>query len=301
MSRVGKHPVAVPSGVEVQLSGQTLSAKGSLGTLRLVVSNEVTASIADGAVTIAPKNETKHARAMWGTTRALVNNMVTGVSKGFSVTLEINGVGYRAAVQGRHAQSAARLQPRHRVSDPQRRQDRLRTADPDHGQRRRPPARRPDRGRDPRLPSARTLQGQGDQILDRDRPPQGRQEEVSRCPRKPKPSFCAGGSGCGAICAAPPTTGRASRCFARRSTSMRKSSTTRPDALWRRPRPSTAGSRPSLKTGADIAAASAVGKLVAERAKAAGVEQVVFDRGAYLFHGRVKALADAAREGGLDF
>jgi len=68
--------------------------------LRLVVSNEVTASIADGAVTIAPKNETKHARAMWGTTRALLNNMVTGVSKGFSVTLEINGVGYRAAVQG---------------------------------------------------------------------------------------------------------------------------------------------------------------------------------------------------------
>ena len=100
MSRVGKHPVAVPSGVEVQISGQTLSAKGSLGTLRLVVSNEVTAAIADGAVTIAPKNETKHARAMWGTTRALVNNMVNGVSKGFSVTLEINGVGYRAAVQG---------------------------------------------------------------------------------------------------------------------------------------------------------------------------------------------------------
>ena len=100
MSRVGKHPVAIPSGVEVQMSGQTLSAKGSLGTLRLVVSNEVSAVIADGAVTIAPKNDTKHARAMWGTTRALVNNMVTGVSKGFSVTLEINGVGYRAAVQG---------------------------------------------------------------------------------------------------------------------------------------------------------------------------------------------------------
>jgi large subunit ribosomal protein L6 len=81
------------------MSGQTLSAKGGLGTLRLVVSNEVTAAIADGAVTIAPKNDTKHARAMWGTTRALVNNMVNGVATGFSVTLEINGVGYRAAVQ----------------------------------------------------------------------------------------------------------------------------------------------------------------------------------------------------------
>jgi large subunit ribosomal protein L6 len=100
MSRIGKNPVAVPGGVEVQLSGQILSAKGSLGVLRLVVSNEVTASIADGMVTIAPKNETKHARAMWGTTRALVNNMVAGVSRGFSITLEINGVGYRAAVQG---------------------------------------------------------------------------------------------------------------------------------------------------------------------------------------------------------
>ncbi len=82
---------------------------------------------------------------------------------------------------------------------------------------------------------------------------------------------------------------------------MHKSSTTRPGALWRRPRASTAGLKTSLKTGADTAAAGAVGKLVAERAKAAGVERVVFDRGAYLFHGRVKALADAAREGGLDF
>ena len=62
-----------------------------------------------------------------------------------------------------------------------------------------------------------------------------------------------------------------------------------------------AGLKPGLKTGADTAAAAAVGKLIAERAKAAGVERVVFDRGGYLFHGRLKALADAAREGGLDF
>jgi large subunit ribosomal protein L6 len=100
MSRIGKHPVSIPSGVQVQLSGRTLTAKGGLGTLSLIVSNDVTASITDGAVTIAPANDTKQSRAMWGTTRALVNNMVTGVSKGFSVGLEINGVGYRAAVQG---------------------------------------------------------------------------------------------------------------------------------------------------------------------------------------------------------
>jgi large subunit ribosomal protein L6 len=100
MSRIGKHPVAIPNGVQVQLSDRTLTARGGLGTLSLVVSDEVTASIANGTVTIAPKRETKQSRAMWGTTRALVNNMVTGVSKGFSVVLEINGVGYRAAVQG---------------------------------------------------------------------------------------------------------------------------------------------------------------------------------------------------------
>jgi len=100
MSRVGKHPVHIPSDVAVVLSDQTLTATGRLGTLSLVVSNEVDASIADRTVTIAPKSDTKRSRAMWGTTRALVNNMVTGVSIGFSVNLEITGVGYRAQVQG---------------------------------------------------------------------------------------------------------------------------------------------------------------------------------------------------------
>ena len=100
MSRIGKYPVTIPGGVEVQLAGQTLTAKGQLGALSLMLSNEVTTSIVDGTVTVAPKNETKHSRAMWGTTRALINNMVTGVSTGFSVNLEITGVGYRAQVQG---------------------------------------------------------------------------------------------------------------------------------------------------------------------------------------------------------
>ena len=100
MSRIGKNPVEIPQGVQVDLAGQTLTAKGRNGTLSLVVSNDVEAQIADGAVTIVPKGESVRARAMWGTTRALVNNMVTGVSAGFTRNLEINGVGYRAAVQG---------------------------------------------------------------------------------------------------------------------------------------------------------------------------------------------------------
>ena len=102
MSRIGKYPVTIPDGVEVQLSGQTLTAKGRLGTLSLAVSTEVAASIVDGTVTVTPKGDTRQSRAMWGTTRALINNMVTGVSTGFSINLEIAGVGYRAQVQGKN-------------------------------------------------------------------------------------------------------------------------------------------------------------------------------------------------------
>jgi large subunit ribosomal protein L6 len=102
MSRVGKNPVAIPSGVNVDLAGNTLTAKGKLGTLQLVVSNEVAASIEDGKVWVRPKSETKRARTLWGTTRALVNNMVQGVSTGFTVNLDISGVGYRASVQGKN-------------------------------------------------------------------------------------------------------------------------------------------------------------------------------------------------------
>jgi large subunit ribosomal protein L6 len=104
MSRIGKHPVTIPSGVQVNLAGQVLTVSGGKGKLSLTISPEVTATVADGEVKIAPKSETKQARALWGATRALVNNMVSGVSAGFTRTLEINGVGYRAAVQGRTLQ-----------------------------------------------------------------------------------------------------------------------------------------------------------------------------------------------------
>jgi large subunit ribosomal protein L6 len=101
MSRIGKHPVSLPSGVSVDVAGQTVTAKGKLGTLKLVVSNEIVTTLEDGKVWVKPKNDSQRARTLWGTTRALVNNMVNGVSKGFTVNLEINGVGYRAAVQGK--------------------------------------------------------------------------------------------------------------------------------------------------------------------------------------------------------
>ena len=101
MSRIGKYPVPVPTGVEVTIVDQILTAKGKLGTLSLPIAEEVSAALQDGKVVVTPVQDTKRARTLWGTTRALINNLVTGVSAGFSVNLEINGVGYRAAVNGK--------------------------------------------------------------------------------------------------------------------------------------------------------------------------------------------------------
>ena len=104
MSRVGKYPGTVPSGVTVEIANRILKAKGKLGELSLRLSDEVDAKLEGGKVVVTPRSETKRARTLWGTTRAHVNNMVGGVSKGFSKTLEINGVGYRAQVQGKNLQ-----------------------------------------------------------------------------------------------------------------------------------------------------------------------------------------------------
>jgi large subunit ribosomal protein L6 len=101
VSRIGKHPVVVPSGVTVDLRGQALSVKGSKGSLNMTIVDEVLASIDGGKVSLKPRDSSRRSRALWGTSRTLVQNMVDGVSKGFSLGLEINGVGYRAAVQGK--------------------------------------------------------------------------------------------------------------------------------------------------------------------------------------------------------
>ena len=101
MSRVGKNPVEVPAGVDVAINGKVITAKGKLGSLEYAATEDVVVTMDDGKVVVTPANETKRARAMWGTARSRVQNMVTGVSNGFTKSLEINGVGYRAAVQGK--------------------------------------------------------------------------------------------------------------------------------------------------------------------------------------------------------
>jgi large subunit ribosomal protein L6 len=100
MSRVGKNPVEVPAGVEVAIKGGLVSAKGKLGALDFQATDDVEISQEDGKVWVKPVNESKKARAMWGTARSRIQNMMVGVSEGYTRELEINGVGYRAAVQG---------------------------------------------------------------------------------------------------------------------------------------------------------------------------------------------------------
>ncbi len=100
MSRVGKYPVELPAGVQVAIAGRTLTAKGKLGELSLELTDNVTAQVEDGKVSVVPKVGEQGAQMMWGTTRALIANMVKGVSTGYAKTMEIQGTGFRAAVNG---------------------------------------------------------------------------------------------------------------------------------------------------------------------------------------------------------
>jgi large subunit ribosomal protein L6 len=104
MSRVGKKPVVVPSGVTANIEGQTVKVKGPKGALQVVLHGDVSATLADGGVRVDPRYETQQARAMWGTYRALVAKVIEGVTKGYERKLEITGVGYRAALQGKTLQ-----------------------------------------------------------------------------------------------------------------------------------------------------------------------------------------------------
>jgi large subunit ribosomal protein L6 len=102
MSRIGKRPVPMPTGVSATTEGQTLSVKGPKGTLSMQMLEDISYDIQEGVISVQPGNATKRARAFWGMHRTLVQNLVTGVTEGFTKTLEITGVGYRAAMQGKN-------------------------------------------------------------------------------------------------------------------------------------------------------------------------------------------------------
>ena len=106
MSRIGRLAIPVPTGVTATIDGQKVAIKGPKGELSFVAGEEVSVTLADGEIAVQPRDESKRARSAWGMSRTMVANLVEGVTNGFERRLEINGVGYRAAVQGKTLQLA---------------------------------------------------------------------------------------------------------------------------------------------------------------------------------------------------
>jgi large subunit ribosomal protein L6 len=104
MSRIGKKPIEIAKGVTVTINGQEVAVKGPKGELKLTLVDDVTVAQGPDGITVAPREDTQRARAMWGLSRTLVSNLITGVTTGFTQNLEITGVGYRAAMQGKNLQ-----------------------------------------------------------------------------------------------------------------------------------------------------------------------------------------------------
>ena len=101
MSRIGKKPVTVPAGVTANVNGQTVSVKGPKGELKTILNDQVTVAMGAEGIKVDPINQSKLARSSWGMSRTLVRNMMQGVTTGYSKNLEITGVGYRAAINGK--------------------------------------------------------------------------------------------------------------------------------------------------------------------------------------------------------
>lgn len=101
MSRIGKLPITVPQGVQVEIKDRLVTVKGQKGQLEQKIVGEVTVTLNNGEIKVDPANDSKRARSMWGMSRTLINNMITGVTDGFTKRLEIRGVGFRAAVEGK--------------------------------------------------------------------------------------------------------------------------------------------------------------------------------------------------------
>ncbi|MDX6805125.1 50S ribosomal protein L6 [Terrihabitans rhizophilus] len=102
MSRIGKKPISVPQGATATVDGQTVKFKGPKGELSFVLHEDIEGKLEDGAVRVTPRHETKRARSQWGLSRSMVQNLAVGVTTGFEKKLEIEGVGYRASVQGKN-------------------------------------------------------------------------------------------------------------------------------------------------------------------------------------------------------
>ena len=260
--------------------------------------DEISYDICEDGISVQPANATKEARAFWGMQRTLVQNLVTGVTEGFTKVLEITGVGYRAAAQGRNLRLQLGYSHDVNVAVPEGIEIKTpdaTTVEISAASTGRRSARSPPRSAAGASPSPTRARASNiaasissAKKARRNRPWRDSTPSIKRAQRvRTAIRRNAGGR------AAPVASTARAGTSTRRSSSTARAAPSPPPRRWRR-KPGPRPARPSLR-------AQEVGRKIAERAKAAGVTRVVFDRGGFLFHGRVKALADAAREGGLEF
>ncbi len=292
MSRIGRKPIPVPAGVTVAIEPEVVRVNGPRGELSERIHRDITvAQDGDELVVTRPTDRGEH-RALHGLTRSLVANMVEGVTTGYQKTLEIQGVGYRAALKGRDLELALGYSHPVSIKAP----DGIEFEVPQptrvivqgHLQ----AARGRDRRQHPQAAAAGALQGQGHPLRGRVRRPEGRQARMSRHHQAP------------AAAQAPPPRPREDHRHRRAAAHLGVPLQPRHLRAARRRRGRPHAGRRHLDRGRPaLPRAHGAGRegrrALAERAKAAGVERAVFDRGGYQYHGRVKAFADGVREGGL--
>ena len=297
MSRIGKQPIEIPSGVEFSVdAGNVVTVKGPRGSLTQLIHPNIRVVIEDGQARVERPDDEGFNRGLHGLSRSLLANMVEGVTKGYEKRLTIIGVGYRAALKGKDLEVQVGYSHPVLVPQPDGIEFEVPDARPGRDPRQRQAAGRRGRREHPQDPQARAVQGQGHPLRERVRAQEGRQ----------------GREGC---CLMEAKTKREARL--RRHARVRKkvrgeAGAAPPGGVPLEPahlRP--ADRRPAATTmvaasDAEVAAggnpterAKAVGELLATRAKDAGIATAVFDRGGRQYHGRVAALADGAREGGL--
>ena len=314
MSRIGRKPIAVPAGVKIQIAPARSKCQGPKGKMSVNLPRGI--HLEQKGAELHAVRQSDDQAALHGLARALVANAVHGVTQGFKKDLDIVGVGYRAEFKGKVVNFALGYSHPVEFPDPRRDTDYGGEADAPNGFRRRSRPGRASFRRYSRLASARSVQAKGHSHHRRapeEESRKGRRGQDGRL-RQGETSWQQNRFGnyrvtriasgftfaCGRVSRGRPS-GRGSACIARMDTFTRRSSMTAAGARLFRPVRSTRTRARILKGGSNVAAAKVIGKKIAERTRAAGIEQVVFDRGGYMYHGRVEALAAAAREAGLKF
>ena len=303
MSRIAKEPVIIPKDIEINISGQTLMMKGSKGSLSMEINNEVQLEKQEDVFKVQPRSKSKFSLAMSGTTRALIANMVEGVSQGFEKKLELVGVGYRAQSQGKKLNLTLGFShpvvydvPEGiQIETPSQTEILVKGIDKQRvGQ----VAAEIRRFRPPEPYKGKGVRYADENVVIKEAKKKLKYKEIKMKLNKKQNRL---------------RRARKSRAKIKELEMNRLSVHRTPKHIYAQiidPNGdkilTTASTiekkvKKDLKVTGNIDAASYVGKLIADKAKKIGIETVAFDRSGFLYHGRIKALAEAAREAGLKF